>query len=157
MCFKDRHVNRLAVATRLGQQARLLYLLLQPATGEVRDANARSCPPLLLDRRVPYAASWTLTPWHPLGTVPEMDRCQGTLRHDASVHRRAGAVARWLGPQAWRGCESRRVRPSWTTSASTCSQHVPLSPTRRRHLPLGVRLLSDAVPTQTEASEHCRS
>ena len=51
--------------------------------------------------------------------------------------------------------------PGWTTSASTCSQHVPVTPPRRRHLPLAVRLLADAIPLRqaprsTVAAEHAQ-
>lgn len=43
-----RHLDRLAETTGMGRDARLLYLTVQPATGEVRYANAGACPPLLL-------------------------------------------------------------------------------------------------------------
>jgi hydrogenase maturation protease len=44
-----RQLDRLAATTGLGGQARLLYLVLQPGTGEVRFTNAGGCPPLLLE------------------------------------------------------------------------------------------------------------
>ncbi|HEX2048027.1 MAG TPA: SpoIIE family protein phosphatase [Acidimicrobiales bacterium] len=44
------HLDRLADATGLGRQARLLYMTLHPATGEVRYASAGACPPLVLHR-----------------------------------------------------------------------------------------------------------
>ena len=42
-------LDRLAETTGLGRDARVLYLVLQPSTGEVRYTNAGGCPPLLLD------------------------------------------------------------------------------------------------------------
>ena len=42
-------LDRLAATTGLGRDARVLYLVVQPATGEVRYTNAGGCPPLLLD------------------------------------------------------------------------------------------------------------
>ena len=44
-------VDRLATSTGLGRDARLLYLVLDPATGDVRVANAGGCPPLLVGHR----------------------------------------------------------------------------------------------------------
>lgn len=43
------HLDRLAEATGLGRDARVLYLTFQPATGEVRYTNAGGCPPLVID------------------------------------------------------------------------------------------------------------
>ncbi|MDQ3979459.1 MAG: hydrogenase maturation protease [Actinomycetota bacterium] len=41
-------LDRLVRSTALGQQATLLYLALQPGTGELRMSNAGHCPPLVL-------------------------------------------------------------------------------------------------------------
>ena len=43
-----RHLERLKQTTGSRPQARLLYMTIRPATGEVRYANAGGCPPLLL-------------------------------------------------------------------------------------------------------------
>ena len=74
-----RHLDRLAQATGLGQQARLLYLMLEPATGEVRYANAGSCPPLLLDRNAPHGRFVDTASGPPLGAVGEAGRREGAL------------------------------------------------------------------------------
>jgi len=42
-------LDRLADATGLGQDARLLYLTVRPATGEVRFTSAGASPPLIVD------------------------------------------------------------------------------------------------------------
>ena len=42
------HADRLVHATGLGHTATLLYMALQPVTGELRISNAGHCPPLLL-------------------------------------------------------------------------------------------------------------
>jgi hydrogenase maturation protease len=42
------HLDRLAAATGVGDNAALIYLTLRPRTGEVRFTNAGHCPPLLL-------------------------------------------------------------------------------------------------------------
>jgi len=44
------HLDRLAAKTGLGRQARVLYLTVQPASGEVRFCRAGGCPPLLIGR-----------------------------------------------------------------------------------------------------------
>lgn len=75
-----RHVDRLAEATGLGRKARLLYLLLDPATGEIRYVNAGSCPPLLLDRARPNGGFADIDGGRPLGAVADMDRYEGTIR-----------------------------------------------------------------------------
>ena len=44
-----RHLDDLARATGMGRGTRLLYLTVQPTTGEVRYASAGACPPLVVD------------------------------------------------------------------------------------------------------------
>ena len=68
------HLDRLVDATGLGRDARLVYLTLDPATGDIRFSNAGSCPPLLDGRFVDAARSG------PLGSVRVGDRPEGTLR-----------------------------------------------------------------------------
>ena len=118
---------------------------------------------LLLDRGVPYGRFLRTAVGAPLGTVPEMDRSQGTLRLTAdstmllftdglvqsrSLSRAAGLarlrVAAAEGPPELDDCEH-------VLRMQRCS------PPRRRHLPAGVSLLANSVPAQTEASERCRS
>ena len=80
-----RHLDRLAEATGLGRQARLLYLLLQPATGEVRYAGAGGCPPLLLGSGAPYGRFVDIGGGAPLGAVGTADRCEGSLKLTADA------------------------------------------------------------------------
>ena len=72
------HLDRLAGATGLGQGARLLFLTVQSATGEVRFTNAGGCPPLLVEghrgRFVDDARST------PLGGNTAGERPVGTLQ-----------------------------------------------------------------------------
>jgi hydrogenase maturation protease len=77
------HLDRLAESTGLGHQARLLYLTLQPATGEVRYANAGGCPPLLVDDRVAQGRFVDSAGGPPVGAVARDDRGEGTLRLSA--------------------------------------------------------------------------
>jgi hypothetical protein len=74
-------LDRLAEATGLGRDARLLYVTLQPATGEVRYANAGGCPPLLVDGDRSRFLAGAGGP--PLGGGVE--RREGTLRLDAGT------------------------------------------------------------------------
>jgi hydrogenase maturation protease len=74
------HLDRLAEATGVGHRARLLYLTLQPATGEVRFANAAGCPPLLLDGRPARGRFVDHARSAPLGELAGIERPEGTLR-----------------------------------------------------------------------------
>jgi hydrogenase maturation protease len=65
-------LDRLAETTALGRQACLLYLTLQPATGEVRYTNAGACPPLMLGGDGPHFLEGPAGP--PLGA--------GGVRHE---------------------------------------------------------------------------
>jgi hydrogenase maturation protease len=68
------HLDRLAGATGLGRDARLVYLVLDPATGEARFASAGGCPPLVDGRFVDTGRS------APLGAAGGETRPEGTLR-----------------------------------------------------------------------------
>jgi|GEM_PF-600970 hydrogenase maturation protease len=74
-----RHLDRLAQTTGLGDQARVLYLLLQPSTGEARYASAGGCPPLLLDRHAPHGRFVDGASGPPLGPVGAGARGERTL------------------------------------------------------------------------------
>ena len=159
-----RHLDRLAIATGLGQQARLLYLLLEPTTGEVRYANAGSCPPLLLDRSVPYGHFLDTEAGGPLGTVAETERCQGTLRltADSTMLLFTDGLVQSRSVSRAAGLERLRVAAAeGPPELDDLCEHVLADCTGRLRRDddiclLGVRLLADAVPTQTEASERCR-
>ncbi len=73
------HLDRLAGATGLGRRARLLYLTLQPATGEVRYANAGGCPPLVLDGGGLDCRVLDEPCGPPLGTATDARREEGRL------------------------------------------------------------------------------
>ena len=66
------HLDRLVETTQTGRDARLTYLAVDPATGDVLYANAGGCPPLL-DGRFVYGGRSG-----PLGTGGE--RLEGVLR-----------------------------------------------------------------------------
>lgn len=71
-------LDRLAEATGLGRQARRLYL--HPASGEIRYANAGSCPPLLLDGGLSNGRFMDTEGGPPLGAGADIDRREGALR-----------------------------------------------------------------------------
>ena len=73
-------LDRLAETTGLGRQARLLYLTVQPRTGEVTFSSAGSCPPLLLDAGVRGGRFLDALDPTPLGTTPTAARRETTLR-----------------------------------------------------------------------------
>ncbi|MGI8810085.1 MAG: PP2C family protein-serine/threonine phosphatase [Acidimicrobiales bacterium] len=69
----------MAEATGLGRDARLLYLTVRSATGEVRFSSAGSSPPLLVDGR-PSRACWLdIAATAPLGPPARTARTEGTL------------------------------------------------------------------------------
>lgn len=74
------HLDRLAEVTGLGDQARLVYLLLQPETGDIRFSSAGNCPPLVLygDARGGSFVDEALAV--PLGAMGGADRPETTLR-----------------------------------------------------------------------------
>jgi hydrogenase maturation protease len=69
-----RQLDRLAEATGQGRDASLLYLTLQPASGEIRFANAGGCPPLLVDEGAPGGRFLDGARSGPLGTVSGAER-----------------------------------------------------------------------------------
>ena len=74
------HLDHLADTTGLGRDARVLYLTVRAATGEVRFTSAGSAPPLLVDGH-PSRARWldmSATP--PLGADAGATRTESTLR-----------------------------------------------------------------------------
>ena len=75
------HLDRLAETTGLGRDARLLYLVVQPTTGEVRYTNAGGCPALLLDGVQSRFLEGTAGP--PLGAGAV--RREGTFTLDAGT------------------------------------------------------------------------
>jgi len=160
-----RHLDRLAVATGLGRQARLLYLLVQPTTGEVRYANAGSCPPLLLDGSVPYGRFLDTEAGAPLGTVAGTDRRQGTLTLTADSTMLLFTDGLVQSRSVSRAAGLERLRLAATEGPPELDdlcEHVLASCTGRLRRDddiclLGVRLLADAARTRTEASERCRS
>ncbi|HEX2048107.1 MAG TPA: SpoIIE family protein phosphatase [Acidimicrobiales bacterium] len=68
-------LDRLAATTGLGRDASLLYLVIDPPTGDVRYVNAGGCPPLLLGQGFVDGARSG-----PVG--PGADRTEGTFRLD---------------------------------------------------------------------------
>ncbi|HEV2761183.1 MAG TPA: PP2C family protein-serine/threonine phosphatase, partial [Acidimicrobiales bacterium] len=160
-----RHLDRLAVATGLGNQARLLYLLLQPTTGDVRYVNAGSCPPLLLDGSVPYGRFLDTDAGAPLGTLAETERCEGgvTLTADSTMLLFTDGLVQSRSVSRATGLERLRVAAAeGPPGLDDLCEHVLVACTGRLRRDddiclLGLRLLADAVPSQTEASERCRS
>lgn len=80
-----RQLDRLAEATELGRKARLLYLTVQPATGEVRYCNAGGCPPLLSEDGVPYPCFMDAVGGPALGAT-------GATRREGTTRLRPGAT-----------------------------------------------------------------
>ncbi len=156
-------LDRLAAATGLGQQAKLLYLALQPDTGDVTYSSAGSCPPLVLDGGVRGGHYVDTTDDAPLGTMPTTARCEGRLRltsgstmllfTDGLVQSRT--VSRTAGME--------RLRLEATDGAGRLDDvcdHVLTACTRglRRDddiCLLGIRLLSEAA-TRREPAQRCR-
>lgn len=112
----------------------LLYLLVQPATGEVRYVNAGGCLPLLLEHGVPFGRFVDSAAGAPLDAQAEADRRKGTLVLTADstllLYTDGLVESRSVpGLPAWSGSGSPPPRrpPGWTTSVSTCSERVPAS------------------------------
>ena len=159
-----RHLDRLAQATGLGQQARLLYLVLQPTTGEARYANAGSCPPLLLDRSAPYGRFVDSASGPPLGAVGEADRHEGTLALTAESTMllftnglvQSRSVSRAVGLE-----RLRLAAADGPGDLDDLCEHVLTACTGRLRRDddvclLGVRLTGDAVAAPAEPPERCR-
>jgi hypothetical protein len=74
------HLDRLAAATGLGDNATLIYLTLRPRTGEVRFINAGHCPPLLFGGG-DVSGSFLHDPHSgPLGAVGNVDRPEARVQ-----------------------------------------------------------------------------
>ncbi|MDP8938278.1 MAG: serine/threonine-protein phosphatase [Actinomycetota bacterium] len=74
------NLDRLAEATGLGDQARLLVLALDPATGEVRFSNAGGCPPLVVDGGASTGRFVEAARAAPLGGARHCARTEATLQ-----------------------------------------------------------------------------
>jgi serine phosphatase RsbU (regulator of sigma subunit) len=75
-----RHLDRLAEVTGLGDHARLVYLVLQPDTGDIRFSNAGNCPPLVLYGDARGGSFVDEARAVPLGALAGADRPETTLR-----------------------------------------------------------------------------
>lgn len=151
------HLDRLAQATGLGHQARLLYLTLQPATGELRYANAGSCPPLLLHDGVPGGRFLHPTNGPPIGasSADRQERALSLTSGTTLLLFTDGLVESRTVP--WdAGMEHLRMTSSEAPyELDDLCEHVLR--TCRAHLRrdddiclLGVRLLTGAVSAATE-------
>ena len=74
------HVDRLAAATGLGREARLLYLAVQPGKGEVRYCNAGGCPPLLLHTQRSATRFADTSGGAPVGAATDRVRSEAIVR-----------------------------------------------------------------------------
>lgn len=74
------HLDRLAATTGLGRQARLMYVVVQPVTGEVRYCSAAGCPPLVLDSRMAEGRFAGTSAGPPLGATTGAGRRETSLR-----------------------------------------------------------------------------
>ena len=154
------HVDRLAGATGLGHRARLLYLTLDPASGEVRFTNAGSCPPLLLGGDPPAGRFVDAARSAPVGESSGVERPEGTLRlgHDSTLflftdglvesrgHSRAGALERL-----------RRAAVDGPAVLEDLCDHLLDVCTRSGRTEddtclVGVRLAAEAMPAQARPS-----
>ncbi|MEO6628797.1 MAG: PP2C family protein-serine/threonine phosphatase, partial [Aquihabitans sp.] len=79
------HLDRLAETTGVGRDARLLYLAVQPATGEVRYANAGGCPPLVLDGTTADGQFAAGTDDRPLGAGRDRQEASVRLAPDTTI------------------------------------------------------------------------
>ena len=158
-----RHLDQLADATGLGRHARLLYLLLHPKSGQVRYANAGSCPPLLLDRGRSEGRFMDSDGGPPLGVVTNSVRREGTIRltadstmllfTDGLVQSRA--VSRVAGME-----RLRLAAAEGPPELDDLCEHVlsACADGLRRDddiCLLGVRLLSDAAAVPAAVSQRC--
>ena len=155
-----RHLDRLAEATGLGHQARLLYLHLRPATGEVRYVNAGSCPPLLLGGNVPYGRFLDSVIGAPLGAESEADRGEGTLRltADSTLLLFTDGLVKSRAVSRTAGLERLRLAAGEGPPAldDLCEHLLTVCTGRLRRdddiCLLGVRLVADAVPAHRHPS-----
>jgi hydrogenase maturation protease len=77
-------LDRLADATGLGRDARLLYLTIRPATGEVRFTSAGASPPLLVEGHPARARYLDGDAGAPLGAAAGVARKEGILHLTAT-------------------------------------------------------------------------
>ncbi|MDQ3641461.1 MAG: serine/threonine-protein phosphatase, partial [Actinomycetota bacterium] len=158
-----RHLDRLAEATGLGRQARLLYLLLQPATGEVRYASAGSCPPLLVDGSLPYGRFVDIGGGSPLGAMTQADRYEGSLKltADATMLLFTDGLVQSRSVSRAVGLERLRLAAAeGPQGLQDLCEHLLASCTARLRRDddiclLGVRLVAGAVPAQAEPPQRC--
>ncbi len=75
-----RNLDRLAEATGLGHQARLVCLVLDPANGEVRLTNAGGAPPLVLESKATGGRFVEVARSGPVGEWRDGDRAEATIR-----------------------------------------------------------------------------
>lgn len=156
------HVDRLAQATGLGRQARLVYLVLDPASGEARFTNAGSCPPLILGNDAPTGGFVYAPRSAPVGEMAGTERPEATLAlgtgstlllfTDGLVESRA--VSRAVGLERLRRAATDGPAPLEDLCdhvLDTCSRSL-----RRDDdiCLLGVRLLTEAVPARRRPTRH---
>lgn len=79
------HLDQLADTRGIGRDARLLYLTVQPATGEVRYANAGGCAPLVLGGTTAGGQFVGGTDGGPLGVGGNRQEASARLGSDATV------------------------------------------------------------------------
>jgi hydrogenase maturation protease len=148
------HLDRLAATSGLGRQARVVYVVLDPATGEARFVSAGGCPPLLLSRsgaRFADAADSGA-----LGAADGADRSEATLRltPDATLLLCTdGLVESRAVPRAAGLERLRRAAVTGPDQLDRLCDHVlgECTADGRRDddiCLLGVRLLADAVPAR---------
>ena len=155
-----RHLDRLAEATGLGRRARLLYLLLHPATGEIRYANAGSCPPLLVDRGRSNGRFADLHAEPPLGAAANTGRRERTLRltSDTTMLLFTDGLVQSRAVSRAAGLERLRLAAGeGPADLDGLCEHILTACTGSLRRDddiclLGVRLLTNAVGTSTEPS-----
>jgi hydrogenase maturation protease len=99
------HLDRLAETTGLGHQARVLYLIVRPASGDVRFCRAGGCPPLVIGPGAPRGRYVDGGGSGPLGRAGWADRPMATERLEPGTTLllftdglvESGAVARAVG------------------------------------------------------------
>jgi serine phosphatase RsbU (regulator of sigma subunit) len=154
------HLDRLAETTGLGQQARLMYVVVQPATGEVRYCSAAGCPPLVFDSRTADGRFAGASGGPRLGATGGPERRETSLRltpgstlllfTDGLVQSRAvsrSAGLRQLRDAAMRGPDGLE---------ELCEHVLAVCTGKLRRdddiCLLGVRLLAGAVPAHAKPS-----
>ncbi len=154
------HLDRLAQATGIGRQARLLYLTLRPATGELRYANAGSCPPLLLSDGVPDGCFLEATGGAPVGapSAERQERAVSLTSGATLLLFSEGLVQSRTVPRDVGMDRLRRAASAAPYELDDLCDHVLTSCSARRDHDiclLGVRLLASAVDDPTERASRC--